>query len=362
MLLSALGIEFPEEPPDLDPVDQLLLKASSSLGKAKQAASGAGFLRRLDHTEGAGRSRHDLGFVRKDNSKTKASSYRNNAQTQTRDDDPTRVTEDIEQGFMLANMVDYEDSETNRMLRPADRDAWEHPKHPMDPRLTVVDSYPLLMDPDTTPETGAYFVAKFKNNPGPDSESYDARLDDGILRPLPMKPEYVKEMEAKRVAHQVDPTQPDPGQPKFDYEFFLADDDTVLDAYRPKSRLGDTRQQDLDIAETGEGERETHGFHRIRTYETYQQTGDGEDFYSDSIAISLHDSGGDSALPKGAYYYPVSHRSHLRPRRLATAGPVGLPPAAGADGDQVDRLEVYVVSAKPQADGVADEDAGAMET
>ena len=233
-------------------------------------------------------------------------------------------------------------------ISKADLEAWDHPHHPVDPRLTVLDEYPLLPDPEAVPDTGGYMVMKFKSNPSTaPNGAYDRRLNTGIFRPLPLKPEYVRDFEAKRAAHQVDASQPDPGQPKFDYEFFIANDQTASDAVDRQSRPLGTSRDDIFGEEERESpdDQQTFHFERVRTYETHQQSGDGDDPYDDNVVISLCDADSDSRLSKAAYFYPVSHRAFLRPRRMANVGRVGLAANTG-DEDKVDRLDVSIVPAK----------------
>jgi RNA polymerase II-associated factor 1 len=61
-------------------------------------------------------------------------------------------------------------------------------------------------------------------------------------------------------------------------------------------------------------------YKRLRTYETYNQHGDGSNLYNDTVALALHDpesaEGHAQRLAKGAYFYPIVQRTALRPKRV----------------------------------------------
>jgi len=241
------------------------------------------------------------------------------------DDDPVRILRAIVKGFDVAYPEDAytgPDSGSNMAeVTPQDIATWKTPKHPTDSTLQVLDSYPILPDVESFTDSGSYLVTKFITNPVTASDTYDTRLDVGLLRPLELSPEAAAELEAERAAVEADPTLPKPGPPKYDYEFFVPEDSDATSSIKTKLSMNYAENQDSALydGENKETGKRFFRYQRLRAYETYQQTGDHENPYGDVVALALHDAETQSRLQKAAYYYPVVQRTFIRPRRTNAA-------------------------------------------
>lgn len=237
-------------------------------------------------------------------------------------DDPINIIRSLVKGFDLAYPHDAykgEDSQTNirgAEITSEDSKAWANPKHPTKPNLTLLDAYPLLPDLEALPSTEAYQVAKFSVNPTRGSDGYDHRLDVAILRPTNAN---LAKYEERVAARAEDPSLPKP-IPEYEYDLFLTNGDESV--VRGIKRKFDVNDPDNDDESLYERETETGGifyYGHVREYETYQQAGDPDNSYSDTVALALHDpdvrEGAVQRLTKGAYYYPVKQRTMLRPKR-----------------------------------------------
>ena len=226
----------------------------------------------------------------------------------------------------------------------ADRKAWDNPKHPKRPGLKLLDSYPVLPDHESKPDLGGFIVIKFSTNPMSNATRYDDRFDTGLFRPLPLREKIRKKLEAEHAEHEIDPSQPAPGQPYFDYDFYLPKNGKISNAAKKKSNSRLMKRKHPDLAENGESEDEQNGeltFERLRTYETHQQSGDPKDPYGENVVFTLEEGDETTNRRKAAYVYPVIQRTFLRPRRLPDAGRVG---AAGpaAEEDRIDQIELTI--------------------
>ena len=219
--------------------------------------------------------------------------------------------------------------------------------------LTLVDSYPLLPDWDALPDTGSYMMYKFMAPPvkfDPNNPSYDERLDVALLRPAGQTVKdqdlYMQEMEA----HKADPTTPVP-IPRYHFEFFLpppGGPEKVRGIKRNFSTYDPDNEQDIPFDTTLDEEgrpRKYFKYENIRTYETAQQVGDLSDAYGDVVAIALHDPGKHSAEPlrseklqKAAYFYPISQKTSIRPRRPGKIDMVG--------GEEVPKVHIIETAAR----------------
>jgi RNA polymerase II-associated factor 1 len=191
----------------------------------------------------------------------------------------------------------------------------------------LVDSYPLLPDWDAMPDTGGYMVFKFTAPPinNPLDPSYDPRLDVALLRPAGQTIQDQEKYMEDREAHRLDPTVPPP-IPRWQFEYFLPADRSKVRGIKRNFTTHDPNNEadiDFDIAEDDEGQpRKCFKYDNVRTYETSQQVGDPSDTYGDVVALALHDPEKhegerlrDSKMQRAAYFYPITQRTSLRPRR-----------------------------------------------
>ncbi|KAI5201161.1 Paf1-domain-containing protein [Aureobasidium subglaciale] len=302
--------------PSLHPKDRALLKPLSALGKPTAMNSGVSFLRRTEYiSSNAAAVQRFESSTSKDLLRVRNDPKRRKTQALNRDD-PINIIRSLVKGFDLAYPEDAytgQDSSTNIRGAPiteADRSAWNKPKHPTNPNLTLLDAYPLLPDMDALPLTGDYQIVKFSTNPVATSDSYDQRLDTAVLRPLGAD---LALHEDRIAAHKADPTMPKP-LAEWDYDLFLAENESSVRGIKRKFDPNDAQNDDQSLYDNeadGEG---CFMFQRVREYETYQQAGDADNAYGDTVALALHDDDG-VRLAKGAYFYPVKQRTNLRPKR-----------------------------------------------
>ena len=334
------------------------------LGKPTSVTSGVSFLRRTEYiSSDLGRNRVE-GSTPRDFARRKQQAKKRKREEFERDDDPVRMLRGIYKGFDTAYPEDaYTGPDSERNVRGAevtaeDRAAWDKPRHPSNPELTPIDTYPLLPDPDGLPDTGNYFVIKFLTNPSAASDKYDRRLDLTILRPLEPSLEVQAQRETLRQAFEADPTQPAPGPPAFDYDFFLPEETCDISAVKGMFDASDPSKHDPSFYDNeNDNGRRFFRYKRIRAYETHQQTGSSEDQYGDTVAVALHDpldvetsksDTGGSRLQKAAYFYPIVQRTSIRPRRKANAAVGGVPPPIRDETNKIDFLDVVI--AEPDAD------------
>lgn len=262
-------------------------------------------------------------------------------------DDPIHILRSIIKGFDVAYPRDaYTGPDSGNNIRgaevtQAERDAWANPRHSTKSDVRLLDSYPVLPDLNAFPETGAYMVVKFITNPVPSTEKYDERLDVSLLRPLDPADKLL-----------VDPEAPQSALPLYDYEFFLPESSDSVTGIKRKFSVLDPDNDSPDLYDPPEGAAQAgercFKYQRVRAYETYQQTGDGQNVHGDTVAVALHDAEADvvvapglkQRLQKAAYYYPIIQRTFIRPRRAANARM--LAQMASQEDDKVDVIQARV--------------------
>lgn len=230
-------------------------------------------------------------------------------------------------GFDVANPDDvYTGEDDPKHLRgaqptPAESEAWRRPKHPSKPDLKLLDSYPIRPDLDATTDGGAYIVSKFQGNPTSVNAEHDARMDMGLIMPTEREGE------------------------DYDYEFYLPQDEETAKKLKRKYECID-EDEEPDAPSSQDGAR-SFRFQHHRTYDMGRQLTSVEQPYKE-IALALHDpeledpvSG--SRLVKGAYYYPISMKMQLKPRRNRNLANLGSQKkAVDVEGDRPDEVNLLV--------------------
>jgi hypothetical protein len=217
------------------------------------------------------------------------------------------MIDDIVKGFNIAYPQD-KTGEIGTQISIEEQRAWDKPRHPTNPSLQLLDAYPLLPDLEALGDTGSYLLTKFVTNPTTATDTYDFRLDFGLLRPLEQDPDTLEQQAVHNAARAADPTL-EPLPVNYDFEYFLPviDEETTVHQLKGSFDVNNTGIQD-----------EQFQYKRIRAYETYKGT-TAEDAYNDTVALALHDaeeSGNKRArLQKGAYYYPIAQRNLIRPKK-----------------------------------------------
>lgn len=315
------------------------------LGKPAGVSTGVSFLRRTEYiSSDAGRVKVDSTPLRSKHlpKKRKASGI-------DRDDDPVRMLRGIYKGFDTAYPDDaYKGPDTTEQLRgdavtSQDATAWETPKHPTDPDLKPLDTYPILPDLDAFPDSGNFFVVKFTTNPVADSDTYDKRLDIALLKPIEPFPGAVEACNQQKEAYAADPTLPVPKPVDFNYTLFLPKDSDPVSSIAAVFDTTNEHKDDESLYPEGDAEtgRRSFRFQNQRLYETYNQSGNQEDVWGESVAVALHDSssGDGRTLQKAAYIYPILQRAIIRPKRKANMGAMS---SQVEDEEHIDFLDVAV--------------------
>lgn len=307
----------------LHPADKALLRPLTSLGKPNAASGAVSFLRRTEYTASQN-TQHFSSSTSKDLLRMRNEKRRKPSMNK---DDPINIMRNIVKGFDIAYPRDAyrgEDSTTNlrgAQVTDAELKAWSNPKHPSNPELKLLDSYPVLPDPEAIPTTGFYMIMKFHGNPLSKTETtYDKRLDTAILKPTGDEQSEMIFNEKMAAWEQSDKSKPMPIR-EYDYDYFLPGDESAVRNFKRKLNVNDPENDDPDLYtnDIADGQR---GFRykRIRRYETFSQQGDPKEFYNDTVALALHDpemdaSDGKQRLRKGAYFYPIVQRTGLRAKR-----------------------------------------------
>ncbi|QIW95114.1 hypothetical protein AMS68_000632 [Peltaster fructicola] len=324
--------------PVLHAADKALLRPLASLGKAVGISDSSSFLRRTEYTASSGPQMFASGSS-KDLLRLQTD-VRRKAPTASNREEPKNILRSVIKGFDIAYPQDAGKSQTRGAeITAEEAKAWSQPRHPSKPKLQLLDSYPILPDLDALPETGSYIVCKLITNPVARQETYDERLNQAVLQPI-AGPRIEAEFERKKQEWQPGEREP---LPEYDYDYFLPEPDAMRGIKR-KFDVQDPENDDEDLytEENSEG-RKIFKYARLRRYETFQQHGDAANIWNDSIGIALHDPefdvgrvpGTKKRLAKGAYIYPVSQRSFLRPKRK-----VGV--AVLESQDVIDELDITV--------------------
>ncbi|GAB7347172.1 hypothetical protein MBLNU459_g3286t1 [Dothideomycetes sp. NU459] len=341
-----------DPPPPVHPHDRALLKPLSALGAPNSMNSSVSFLRRTEYISSTQGAQRFESSTSKD--LLKFSNKRRRVPNVGRDD-PINIIRNLVKGFDTAYPRDaYTGPDSQTDIRGADvtdvdRKAWKNPKHPSKPNVTLLDSYPLLPDLEALPTTGDFQITKFSTNPVATAESYDERLDVAILRPTYADTDKFEERVA---AYKLDPTLPKP-LPEWDLDLFLTESEHTVRGIKRKFDPSDPDNEDDALYDRETESGKAFMYQRIREYETYQQAGDPDDAYGDTVALALHEpdlvgsavDGARKRLRKGAYYYPVKQRTNLRPKRKTGAV------ASGARAEHVDLL--YITVREPDNDEMA---------
>lgn len=322
------------------PADRALLKPLSSLGKANAMAGGVSFLRRTEYISSSN-PQHFSSSTSKDLLRLKSDAKRRKFNVDK--EDPINIMRNIVKGFDIAHPHDaYKGEDTTSDIRGApiaevEARAWSAPKHPSNPKLQLLDSYPVLPDLDALPASGFFTIVKFTSNPTPQGELYDTRLDAAILRPV------TNEQADARHQRALDEWDAHSGKkrpiPEYEYEYFIPESAAAVRSFKRKYNVNDPSNDDeqLYTDDTPDGDRHFK-YQRLRRYETYRQSGNSDNAYNENVALALHDGEDGGRLPKGAYIYPVVQTTHLRAKRhVARHGP-----SQGDEEERVDGLAVRV--------------------
>ena len=360
--ISLAAIQAPLVPPPVHPNDRKLLRPLGSLGKPKTDTASVSFLRRTQYTADEGNR------IRLESNTSRAlvdSTMKKKKKKDESKEAPINILRNTIKGFDVAYPeYAYKGPDSDKYIRgfdptTAEFDAWKNPKHPTNPHLKLIDSYPLLPDLDAFTDSIGYVVTKFAGNPTNAIDAHDERMDVALLRPLEPTPQAIAERQAKEAAHEADPIHnPEPGPPAYNYEVFIPDNDTTAKSLKRKFDVDDPMKDDPKLY-TGPIEG-SFRFNHLRVYETGLQSSNTEDPYKE-VAITFYDPSLEQGMAgvqvdeengtapashrrqKAAYYYPIISKYQLKPRRNQNLASLGL---AGrqvdAEADKIDNVDVRV--------------------
>jgi len=321
----------------LHPADRALMRPPNALGKAAASASNASFLRRTEYTTSSmtGGSKFESS-----NSGNTTRLRKKRQRVDLSENDPEHIARHVIRSFDIAYPHDvHQGPDTADAMRGApstaeERSAWKLPKNPRNEKLECLGAYPLLPDWDAMPDTGSYMMYKFAAPPinNPTDNTYDSRIDVGLLRPIGQTVQdqelYLQEQEA----HRQDPTLTLP-IPRYHFEFFLPPDRSKVHGIKRNLTTHDPDGDDIPFDEGQDADdnpRNVFRYDNVRTYETEKQSGDPENTYGDAVAVALHDPDihddvplRETKLQKAAYFYPMSQRTVIRGRRPGRHDMVG---------------------------------------
>lgn len=332
--LLCAAIQAPLAIPPVHPKDKSLLRPLAELGKPAFNPAGYSFLRRTEYISTDAKARAEANAHAAKTSGKPPTASKARKPIDASKEDPVSILRSTVKGFDLANPEDaYTGPDTTTNIRgaipaPAETDAWKRPKHPSKPDVKLLDAYPLKPDLDAIPDSGAYMITKFAGNPTPVTEARDIRMDVGILYPRELDPDC------------------------YNYEFFLPDSEVSTKNVMRKLDVTDDACDDAalytDKAPDGSG---VFKFDFLRTYESGRGFTRGDQQYRE-VALALHDpefdqksastehtarGNGIDPLDKGAYYYPVTSKVQLKPRRNKNLVQLGL--ASQATGEEAQKFD-----------------------
>lgn len=211
-------------------------------------------------------------------------------------------------------------------------------RHPTKRNVKLVDAFPLLPDLDAFPDAGGYVTIKFLTNPVAPSSTYDIRLENSLLQPVPASEEEEARRQEAKELHERDPERYPAPEEGMDYEFFLPE--TTQEALKFKRKLDvfdeDKDDDDLYTHKNGAGE-PCFRFKRVRAYESAHQSGAADTKYDEDVVIAIHD-GSDGLHQKAAYYYPLLQKTSIRPQRtknITKFSRRGMPGSAPDESNEV---------------------------
>ncbi|KAK4697779.1 RNA polymerase II-associated factor 1, partial [Lecanoromycetidae sp. Uapishka_2] len=311
-LVGMPAIQAPLAIPPTHAKDKNLLRPLSELGKPAHAPGGYSFLRRTEYISSEQKARAEANANAAKAAAKSPAAPKARKPSDVSKEDPLVMLRGIIKGFDIANPSDTysgPDNTTNMkgaIPTPAEKEAWNRPKHPTKTNVKMLDTYPLVPDLAAIPDSGAYLVTKFAGNPTAATEARDIRMDIGIIN--------MRE-----------------NQGAVDYEFFLPVDEAQMDNIMRKLDVNDPENNDPSLY-THKGERgATFRFEHLRTYEAGRRIDQPHQQYKE-VALALHDRGSQEDLQQsGAYYYPIVSKIQLKPHRKKNLAQMGLASHAAED-------------------------------
>lgn len=298
VLTSESAIQAPAQPPAPHPHDRALLRPLSTLGKPKVADPSVSFLRRTEYISSVtSKARPESGPLRNLNSTARRPLKRPSPEPDK--DSPAYIKRKIDQSFNVAaaNLKDK-----SRI------------KHPSKRNVKLLDAYPLLPDLEAFPDSGAYVVVKFTNNPVPSSKAYDKRLLNGLFRPIEKSEAEEEAFNIALQAYEHDPQNNPKPTTSMNYDFYLNDSLDAADKFRQRFDVHNPNHDDDSLYTHKNNDGPNFQFTRVRAYETAHEVElNHETKYDEEVVLAFNNDA--TVDQKAAYYYPVMQRSTIRPQR-----------------------------------------------
>ena len=335
----------PEIMPVLDPADHALMLTPEQLKNQGSKNSNVSFLRKTQYITSQNARGSDP--LTRTNPRATLPARRASmlAEAHLARDNKENINRHIQKGFDIAYPDSTQQDITSAPATTAEREAWQNPVHPDNPRLKPVSHHPLLPDFDAVPDQGAYISVKFDKPPLPSRRGRrDDRVDVAMLR-ASVDPRRKSTWEAKKAAFLESPEKfEDPGPEPVIYAYEVPESEEGASRIRRILNDADPDKDDFALwegffnpedvtEETSEKAEPYISYAKIRSFpnNSIQEVNS-----SRFLALSLIDP--DTAPPQSrlnangpaAYFYPIKTRTKLR----ADRGKVGrMPQAANADDD-----------------------------
>jgi RNA polymerase II-associated factor 1 len=349
---------LPDHPMPIDPADRPLLKPLTVLGKAGANVS---FLRRTEYITSHRNAKDDGGGVLRASSALRPSRPRPTPKgLEPGKNTPEAMLRAIERSFNLAYPHDAPKGPDGRPRGPEiprnERDAWDKPKHPTQPDLELLDSYPIIPDIAALGDSGVYMQLKFNKNPSGNDNVYDEGLDVALLQPQPPTAAQEQKYREEEAQYKKDPVNYPKPTYFTNFSLFLPAEDASISVSKIKRKFSmyavDRDDDGLYTHHPGVDDGVADPcfrFNHSRFFETYTQSGHSENPWNDSLGIALCD--GENRGLKAAFAYPIAQKTTIRPDRSKIKKQkdpyMQDEPAEGED-EMVDALDVEVRDLLPE--------------
>ena len=308
------AIQAPLAIPPLHAKDKILLRPLSELGKPTHQTGGYSFLRRTEYISSEQKARNEANASAAKAAARQTAANKSRKPIDASKEDPLVMLRAAVKGFDLAYSEDAytgPDSTTNlrgSAITPAEKEAWNNPRHPTKGNVQLLEAYPFIPDLEAITDSGAYMILKFAANPTPVTDSHDARMDMALVRP------------------------PGEGAEEEKWEIFLPEDETVMKNARKRLDVNNSAKDDeaLYTHQNKDGSSGTFKYPYLRAFEAVRSVEQPNQRYR-QVAVALHDNDPEADLgldvdvqEKGAYYYPVTAKYSLKPWRSKDLANVGV--------------------------------------
>lgn len=319
----------PEIMPVLDPADHALMVTPDQLKSQGSKTSNVSFLRKTQYMTSQNARANDP--LIRTNPRTQKPIGRSASlvEAQLAKDDKENIKRHIQKSFDLAYPESAQSEANPAPSTAAERDAWQNPVHPDNPRLKPASYFNVLPDFDAFTDQGGYISIKFDKPPLPSRKGRrDDRADVALLRAFPDERSSAV-WQAKKEAFEENPDKyEDPGPEPVVWAYEVPAFEGGTDRVRRILNDADPEKDNLvlweglyDPNDAEEGQEEAQPFityNKVRSYpNSIQQDVNSSRF----LALTLFNP--DTAPPnsrlksrgEAAYIYPIFQRMKVRADR-----------------------------------------------